>query len=124
MLRKNRCSFLTVKSYQSYHMSSPYCVPVANLKLQITHVSCEKSMGLFLVNNCFLISSSSLNLDLKMPLNHFTKTSTVNFSSVENISESADALFLHKTLVVASFSRVKVVLSKYLTYPYVKWFKS
>ena len=80
MLRKNKCSFCTVKSYQVVNLSVS-CTSfklTANLKLQITHLLFDQSMGLFLVNSCFLSSWRLLDLGLKTSMNQFTTTSTVN----------------------------------------------
>ena len=126
MLRKNKSSFWTVKSYQVFNLSV-LCKSLklrANLRPQITHLWFDQSITLCLVNICFLISSNSLNLDLKTLLTYFTSTSTVNLSSVENISERADTFSFLKTLVLASYNCLKVTRSKYFTWLSEKCFKS
>lgn len=61
---------------------------MANFKSEITHFWLDQSIGFSLINFCFFSSSSSLNLDLNMSLNHLTNTSMVNLTSTEKISKS------------------------------------
>ena len=67
---------------------------VDSFKSQIEHSVSDQSIGFSLVYICFLISFISLNLDLNMPLNHLTRVSVVNLSSMENKSDT-DVIFLY-----------------------------
>ena len=65
------------------------------LNLQMQQIVFEKSTGFSFTNICFQISFSSKNLALNVLLNHFTKVSIVNFSSIEKSSDNVVVFLLY-----------------------------
>ena len=87
------------------------------LNLQIELFVFKQSVRFSLVNICFSISLNPLNFDLNTSLNHLTRVSTVNLSSIENSSDKGVDFCFTKTFVAASFNWLNVTDSKYCTCP-------